>query len=121
MTSVSGWCFFGPGEDPQAVDVVHHQVGDDDVEVLFLDDAGAVAAGGGHAAVEADPLQALGDGLGVGLIVVDDQHLAGGAWCAVAAAVGTGAEGDDEGVMPLMIPHGEAWNQPPEERRRDQG
>ena len=50
---------------------------------------GAVAAGGGHAAVKTDPLEALGDGLGVGPIIVDDQHFAGGSRCAVAAAAGT--------------------------------
>ena len=31
----------------------------------------------GHAAVAADPLEALGHGLGVDVVVVDDQHLGG--------------------------------------------
>ena len=51
---------------------------------------GALAAGGGHAAAEADPLEALGHGLGVGPIVVDDQHLGRRRGRAVGVAVSTG-------------------------------
>ena len=105
MTSVSGWAALCAGEDLQAVHVVHHQVGDDGVEVLFLDDPGAVAAGGGHAAVETGPPQALGHGFGVGSVVVDDQDLDRGRRRAVAPLSAPEAEGEDEAVIPLMIPH----------------
>ncbi len=69
-----GQGLLGAGQDLQPVDVVHHQVGDDDVERLLLDQLGPLRAGGGHGAVVADALQAFGDGLGVRGVVVDDQH-----------------------------------------------
>ena len=42
-------------------------------KVCVLDLPGALAAAGGDDALVADALQALGDGLGVGLVVVNDQ------------------------------------------------
>ena len=66
-----------PGENAQAVDVVHHQIGDHHVEGRFLDQPRPFAAGGGHAAATADPLETFRHGLGVRLVVVDDQHFGG--------------------------------------------
>ena len=107
-----------PGEDAQAVDVVHHQVGDDDVEVLLLDDAGRLAAGGGHAAAEADPLEALGHGLGVGPVVVDDQHLGWGRRRASAPPSAVEWATGDAGVILLMITHAGTLTSPSARRNR---
>ena len=68
---------FGLVEDGQAVDVVHLQVGDDDVEVFAFDEGCPLAAGVGHRAIAADALEAFGDGLRMGLVVVDDQDANG--------------------------------------------
>ena len=68
-----GQLALGLGQDLQAADPIHDQVGDDDVEGLFLDQPQALAAAGGHDALVADPLEALGHGVGVGFIVVDHQ------------------------------------------------
>ena len=67
----AGELFFRFAEDGQAVDFVHPQIGDDDVERLALDECGAALAGGGDGAIVAGLLEAVGDGLGVGLVVVD--------------------------------------------------
>ena len=62
-------------KDLEAVDFVHLHVGDDDVEiVLALDQGNAARARGCDRAIAVDPLETFGDGLGVGLVVVDDQH-----------------------------------------------
>ena len=80
-----------PGEDAQAVDVVHHQIGDDDVEGRLLDQLRPFGAGGGHAAVEAHPLEALGHGLGVGWSLSTISTSAGGpAWFSAAAGASFG-------------------------------
>ena len=50
----------------------------------------ALRAAGGHGAVVADPLQAFGHGLGVGRVVVDDQHANA---AGVAAATSLSASG----------------------------
>jgi len=68
-----GQLALGLGQDLQAADAVHDQVGQDDVEVLLLDQPQGIAAGGGHDALVADALQALGHGLGVRLVIVNDQ------------------------------------------------
>src|SRR5262249_4085543 len=53
--------------------VGHAQIGEDDVPVLGLDLLGARGTAGGNLALVADALQALGDGLGVEALVVDDE------------------------------------------------
>ena len=67
----------GAGQNAQPVDVVHHQVGDDHVEGRAFDQPGPLVARGGHPATIADSLQAFGHGLGMGAVVVDDQHFGG--------------------------------------------
>ena len=47
------------------------------VEGRFLDQPRPLVAGGGHAAAEAHALEAFGHGLGVRLVVVDNQHFGG--------------------------------------------
>ena len=68
-----GQLALGLGQDLEPADSVHDQVGDDDVEDLLFDQPEALGAAGGHDAVVADPLEALGHGRGVRLIVVDHQ------------------------------------------------
>ncbi len=74
ITSASGSFSLVLARICQPVDVVHHQVGDHDVEGVLLDQLDPLRAAGGHGAVVADSLQTLGHGLGVGRLVVDDQH-----------------------------------------------
>ena len=70
-----GQFLFALAQDLQPVDFVHFHVGDDDVEIVFaFDQRDAPLPGIGDRAVAADALEALGDGLRVGLVVVDDQH-----------------------------------------------
>ena len=68
-----GQLALGLGQDLQAADLVHDQVGDHDVEGLLLDQPEPLAAAGGDDALVADALEALGDRLGVRLVVVDHQ------------------------------------------------
>ena len=68
-----GQLALGLGQDLQAADAIHDQVGDDDVEDLLLDEPQSFLAAGGDDAVVADALEALGHGLGVRFIVVDHQ------------------------------------------------
>ena len=68
-----GHLLLGLVQDVEAADLVHHEVGQDDVEVLLLDEPEALAAAGGDHALVADAFEALGHGVGVGLVIVDDQ------------------------------------------------
>ncbi len=77
ITSASGRSSLARFENGQAVQVVHHQVGDDDVELLLLDLLGSGSCRWWRLALVADPFQALGHGFGQGLFVVDDQHAHG--------------------------------------------
>ena len=72
-----GLLTLGLGEDGQAVDVVHHQVGDHDVERRFFEDGGPLLSGGRHAAMATDPGEGFGDRLRVRHVVVDHEHLDG--------------------------------------------
>jgi len=60
------------GQNAQSVDIVHHQIGNDDVEGRFLKKLRALVARGGHAATTSDTFQAFRHGLGVCPIVIDD-------------------------------------------------
>ena len=73
-----GQVVLGRAQNLQAVDVVHHQVGDDDVELLLRELLEPLGSRGRRRAGKADPLQAVGHGQGVRLIVVDNQHAARG-------------------------------------------
>ena len=64
-------------EYAQPVDVVHHQVGDDQIEGRLLDHPCPGLARIGDLAVKTDSFEALGHGLGVRGVVIDDQHLGG--------------------------------------------
>ncbi len=70
-----GQLAFCAGENPQAVDVAHLQVGDDDVEYTLGDPSGALGPGGSHLAAESNAIQALGHDLRVRLVVVHDQDV----------------------------------------------
>ncbi len=75
---------FGVGEfllgflqQSESIEVAHHQVGDDDIEVVTFDPSGPVFAGHFDGAVVADSLETFGDGLSVRFVVVDDEHADG--------------------------------------------
>ena len=69
-----GGGLLGPGQDLQAADVGHHQIGDDDVERLLLDPAGALAAAPHHRHVVPQPRQPLPHRPRVDDVVVHDEH-----------------------------------------------
>ena len=60
-------------EDFEAVQIVHHQVGDNDIVGLTFDQRRGPRTRVGHGAVVSDATQALGHSLCVSLIVVHDQ------------------------------------------------
>ena len=65
----------GLAQNGESVQVGHLEVGQDDVEIILGQQAGAFLAADSDGAFVADPFQALGHGLGVERLVVDDQHL----------------------------------------------
>ena len=64
----------GAGQNLHAIDVVHHQIGDDDVERIGFDLPRAFGAARGDNALIADLRQALFHGPRQRLVVIDDQH-----------------------------------------------
>ena len=70
-----GEVVFGPAEDLHAINIVHHQVGNDNVVAPLLDLPRPLGAGGSDRTDVADPFQALGHRLGVGFVVVDEDNL----------------------------------------------
>ena len=69
-----GQLFFRLAQNCQAVDVGHPQVGNDDVECVAFDERGPADARVGHRTlVSSQALQAVGHGLGMGFVVVDNQ------------------------------------------------
>jgi hypothetical protein len=61
-------------EHLHAVDVVHHQVGDQDIVGVLIESLLAFRSAGGHRAAITHSFQALGHRAGVGWVVVDDQQ-----------------------------------------------
>ena len=76
----------GTRQNLEATDVVHHQVGDDDVERLLLDLPGSLRTTANHHDLIVEPAQHLAHGAGMDDVVVDDQHAhkslepSGGRW-----------------------------------------
>ena len=103
-----GQVVFGFFQQCDAVQIVHHQIGDDDVERLVLDPLGSFEPGGGHFALVADPLQGFGYGLGdflelaqrvgaspwivIPTVFTDDECAGLGAWLAAPGRVEAGRE-----------------------------
>ncbi len=73
-----GLLLLGLAEDRHSVEVAHPQIGDDEVELVLVDLLRAGLAAGRHGAIVADPLEAVGDRVGVQRLVVDHQHGQGG-------------------------------------------
>ena len=69
-----GQLALGLGQDLQPTDAVHDEVGDDDIERLFLDQPQAHAPTCSHDALVADAREALGHGIGMGFIVVNHKY-----------------------------------------------
>ncbi len=72
-----GQFFLGFLQQSESIEVAHHQVGDDDIEVVTFDPSRTVFAGDFDGAVVADSVQTFGDGLSVRFVVVDDEHADG--------------------------------------------
>ena len=73
ITSQGSWglfCFF---ENRHPVDVIHHQVGDDNFEILTFDFVSTSGAGCCAGAFETNSLQALGHRASKILVVVNDK------------------------------------------------
>ena len=64
----------GPGQDFQAADVVHHQIGDNNIEDLLLDLLGPLRAAAGDHALVAEASEPLAHGASMHNVVVDDEH-----------------------------------------------
>ena len=61
------------GQHLEPTHAFHDQIGDDDVEDLLFDELQSVGSAGRDHAVVPDPLEALGHGRGVRLVIVDHQ------------------------------------------------
>jgi hypothetical protein len=70
-----GQVVFGLGQQRQTIDVVHLEVGDDDLEVIVGNALRSLGSRGGHRAVVPGRFEPLGQQLGVGCLVIDDQHM----------------------------------------------
>jgi hypothetical protein len=69
-----GKLFLRLPKDHQSIYVLHLEVGDDDVEVVRLDLLDPFPARFGNRAFAADALEALGHGMRMRLVIIDDQH-----------------------------------------------
>ena len=110
-----GLVVFGVRQHFEAADVVHHQVGDDDVELFLFELLQAFGAAAGGDAVEADPFQTVGHRQGVRLVVVDDQHRDRPTVRLGGSDGGSGRFRSDFGHA-VRIPksaRGRQWGQPP--------
>ena len=67
-------CLLRPREDLQAADVVHHQVGDNDIERLLLDLPGPFRAAADHRHRIVEATQDLPHGAGMHDVVINHQH-----------------------------------------------
>ncbi|GIW78682.1 MAG: hypothetical protein KatS3mg105_0489 [Gemmatales bacterium] len=77
-----GQLLFGFAQKLQAVQVLHFEVGQNDIEIFLLDELGPFEAAGGDNALVADARQALGHGFGMKfLIVYDEDSQAGSNGC----------------------------------------
>ncbi len=60
-------------QDMHAIDIVHDQIGNDDIKCVLFNSGSALGPAGGDRAAIADALEAFGHGARVGSIVVDNQ------------------------------------------------
>ncbi len=56
-----------------AVDIVHYQIGDDDIEAILFDGFGTFRTTGGHCATKPDAFETFRHSASVGSVVVNDQ------------------------------------------------
>ena len=63
-----------PGQDLEAADIVHHQVGDDHVEGILIDLPGSLRAAANHHDLIVEPTQHLAHGAGMDDVVVNHEH-----------------------------------------------
>ncbi len=70
-----GEFLLGFSEDFQTVGSSHHQVGEDDIELLAFDSAKCFLTVGGDGTLVSRPFETVADRVGMSRLVVDDQYL----------------------------------------------
>ena len=65
---------FGPGEDLETANIVHHQIGNDDIKGLLLDLSHSLGATASHDTLVAQSAQSLAHRTGMHDVVIHDEH-----------------------------------------------